>query len=63
MTRRAVVCRALVGAASVPVVVDGDGLTALGSDARDVLARRTAPTILTPHDGEYARLAGQRARR
>jgi NAD(P)H-hydrate epimerase len=50
--------RELVAAAPVPIVVDGDGLTALGNRARDVIARRTAPTILTPHDGEYERLAG-----
>ncbi len=48
----------LVSSAPVPVVVDGDGLTALGGQAGDVLARRGAPTVLTPHDGEFARLAG-----
>jgi NAD(P)H-hydrate epimerase len=37
-----------------PVVVDGDGLSALGRD----LPRRAAPTVLTPHDGEYERLTG-----
>lgn len=50
--------RVLVARSSTPVVVDGDGLTALGSDAADVLAGRTAPTVLTPHDGEFRRLAG-----
>jgi NAD(P)H-hydrate epimerase len=50
--------RELVAGAAVPVVVDGDGLTALGAGAREVIARRRAPTVLTPHDGEYARLAG-----
>jgi NAD(P)H-hydrate epimerase len=46
--------RALVGAAAskVTVLVDGDGLTALGE--RPVVSG----AILTPHDGEYARLAG-----
>jgi NAD(P)H-hydrate epimerase len=41
-------------------VIDADGITALGDvgRARELLARRTEPTILTPHDGEYARLAG-----
>jgi NAD(P)H-hydrate epimerase len=39
----------------VPTVVDGDGLTALGTDA----ASYAHPlTVLTPHDGEYERLAG-----
>jgi NAD(P)H-hydrate epimerase len=43
-----------------PLVVDADALSALGDadSARAVVAARTAPTILTPHDGEYARLAG-----
>ncbi len=42
-----------------PAVVDGDGLTALGRDVAR-LATRGAPTVLTPHDGEYERLAGRR---
>ena len=50
--------RRLVAAAPVPVLVDGDGLTALGDDPAAVLAERTAPTVLTPHDGEHARLTG-----
>lgn len=50
--------RQFVRRATMPVVVDGDGLTALGADASDVLAGRSAPTVLTPHDGEFARLAG-----
>jgi NAD(P)H-hydrate epimerase len=48
--------RRLVAEAALPVVVDGDGLTALGARAADVLAGRPAPTVLTPHDGELARL-------
>jgi ADP-dependent NAD(P)H-hydrate dehydratase / NAD(P)H-hydrate epimerase len=44
--------------AGVPMVVDGDGLSALGRQAGEVLADRTAPTVLTPHDGEFARLTG-----
>lgn len=48
----------LASSAPVPLLVDGDGLTALGAQAGGVLSRRGAPTILTPHDGEYARLAG-----
>jgi NAD(P)H-hydrate epimerase len=52
--------RAVVAAAPVPVVVDADGLHALGSadEAAGVLAGRAAPSVLTPHDGEFARLAG-----
>ena len=43
----------------IPAVVDADGLRLL---ARPELAarlrRRTAPTVLTPHDGEFAALTG-----
>jgi NAD(P)H-hydrate epimerase len=49
--------------ALVPVVVDGDGLFALAwNDAGTpaFLAERAVPTILTPHDGEYGTLTGQR---
>jgi NAD(P)H-hydrate epimerase len=39
----------------VPTVVDGDGLTLLGTD----VGLYTHPlTVLTPHDGEYERLMG-----
>jgi NAD(P)H-hydrate epimerase len=48
--------RVVVAKSTEPVVVvDADGLTALGRDAADVVGPRT---ILTPHDGEFARLAG-----
>lgn len=50
--------RTLVSGLDLPVVVDGDGLTALGADAAKVVAGRRAGTVLTPHDGEFARLAG-----
>lgn len=50
--------RALLAGATRPVVVDGDGLTLLGTAAADVLAGRPAPTVLTPHDGELAALTG-----
>jgi hydroxyethylthiazole kinase-like uncharacterized protein yjeF len=46
--------------ADLPVLVDGDGLSVLGEDAAPVLLGRSAPTVLTPHDGEYERLAGAR---
>ncbi len=52
--------RRLAAIAPVPLVLDADGLHALGTvdQAQPVLARRTAPTVLTPHDGELARLTG-----
>jgi NAD(P)H-hydrate epimerase len=42
-------------AAGLPTVVDADGLTALGTDAAGIVG---TATVLTPHDGEFARLAG-----
>lgn len=52
--------RAVVANAPVPLVIDADALTALGdvSAARTLLDKRSAPSVLTPHDGEYARLTG-----
>lgn len=44
-----------------PVVLDADGLNAVaagGEAGLDLLAARTAPTVLTPHPGEFARLTG-----
>ena len=51
--------RRLIERAPVPVVADADALFALGdaASARPVLAG-DRPVILTPHDGEYARLLG-----
>lgn len=50
--------RRLLQGLRVPVVVDGDGLHALGSEPAAVLAGRSAPTVLTPHDGEARQLLG-----
>ena len=50
--------RRLVAEAPVPLVLDADGLNALEGDL-DALTARPAPTVLTPHAGEYARLAGE----
>lgn len=43
-------------ASDVPVLVDADGLTELARIGPEALAGRTAPTLLTPHTGEAARL-------
>lgn len=51
--------RELAGITPLPLVIDGDGLFALGLEAAEVLASRTAPTVLTPHDGEYRILTGE----
>jgi NAD(P)H-hydrate epimerase len=47
--------RGLLAAYAGPAVVDADGLFALGTG--EVVADRKAPTLLTPHAGEFARLA------
>lgn len=39
-----------------PVLVDADGLNLLASH-KDLLRRRKAVTVITPHEGEFARLA------
>jgi hydroxyethylthiazole kinase-like uncharacterized protein yjeF len=41
-------------ATDLPVLVDADGLTML-AQARDLVRRRAAPTVLTPHDREFER--------
>ena len=43
-------------ATDVPVLVDADGLTELARLGPGALAGRAAPTLLTPHTGEAARL-------
>ena len=53
--------RLVVLGAPVPVVIDGDALFAMAwnvQDAAALLRRRTTPTVLTPHDGEFALLTG-----
>ncbi len=47
--------RELVMKLDKPLLIDGDGLTAIAQDT-SVLKGRKAPTILTPHPGEMARL-------
>ncbi|HEX4393502.1 MAG TPA: NAD(P)H-hydrate dehydratase [Mycobacterium sp.] len=42
---------------NLPVLIDADGLTILAAHP-DMLASRRASTVLTPHAGEFARLAG-----
>lgn len=42
----------------VPFVIDADGLNIVASKP-EVLRRLAAPAVLTPHPGEFARLAGR----
>ena len=47
----------LLAELEVPVVLDADGINAVAGHI-DVLDKRSAPTVLTPHEGEFARLIG-----
>ncbi|MBS3955924.1 MAG: NAD(P)H-hydrate dehydratase [Clostridiales bacterium] len=51
------VVRALTESLDVPLVIDADGLNAL-IDTVGAITVREAPTIITPHPGELARLLG-----
>ena len=48
----------LVSAIKKPLLIDGDGLTAIAGDLR-LLRERPGATILTPHLGELANLTGK----
>ncbi len=50
------VLKFLLKNADCPLILDADGIT-LAAKHKDILRGRTYPTILTPHDGEFARLA------
>lgn len=47
----------LVTSVDKPLVIDADGLNLLAPQM-DLLRKRSGPTILTPHPGEFARLQG-----
>jgi NAD(P)H-hydrate epimerase len=49
--------RELAARLEVPLVLDADGLNA-HAERLDSLASRSAPTVLTPHEGELGRLLG-----
>jgi ADP-dependent NAD(P)H-hydrate dehydratase / NAD(P)H-hydrate epimerase len=52
--------RRLVATFPGPVVIDADGLFAIGTgaDAAQALEGRPGPAVLTPHEGEFTRLVG-----
>ena len=49
--------RRIVPEIRVPLILDADGINAFAG-APENLKTRTAPTVLTPHPGEFARLTG-----
>lgn len=51
------VVEAVLKNAECPVVLDADGINLLARH-KDILRGRAFPTILTPHDGEFARIGG-----
>lgn len=51
------IVRFVLERSGVPVVIDADGLNALGEDM-SVLGNRQVPIVLTPHPGEMSRLQG-----
>ncbi len=57
--RTAAAVRRIVAEAPIPLVLDADGLNALAGDL-GLLRARTAPSVLTPHAGEYVHLAGEK---
>jgi len=48
--------RELVQKTEKPILLDGDGITALAGNP-EIIKARNAPTILTPHLGEMSRMA------
>lgn len=52
------VVKAVLENAQCPVVLDADGINVIAAH-KDIVRGRSAPTILTPHDGEFARIGGE----
>lgn len=52
------VVRHVLRSVHLPVVLDADGINALAGHIDVLDARRGACTVLTPHDGEFARIGG-----
>jgi len=50
--------RGLIASIEKPVLLDGDGITAVSGLAK-LIRERPAPTVLTPHAGEMSRLTGK----
>lgn len=49
---------AIMDTVQYPLVLDADGINAIAGHMDVLYRRRGCPTVLTPHDGEFARLGG-----
>ena len=49
----------IISSCRIPLVLDADGLNAISAHM-DVLREATCPIVLTPHEGEFARLTQER---
>jgi NAD(P)H-hydrate epimerase len=47
----------LLTRSEIPLILDADGINVLEGNI-DILKRASCPVVLTPHDGEFARLTG-----
>lgn len=54
------IAQAVLASYQGPVVLDADGISLMAAH-KNILRDRTAPTILTPHAGEFARFSGVQA--
>ena len=52
--------KAVIRRIDIPIVIDADGLNNIAGQTQ-LLKKRKAPTVLTPHPGEMARLIGTNA--
>ncbi|MCD7844303.1 MAG: NAD(P)H-hydrate dehydratase [Oscillospiraceae bacterium] len=57
----AAVVAAVLRETTIPVVADADALWAIGQDL-SLLDEAKAPVVITPHEGEFARLLGREVR-
>jgi len=51
----------IISETDAPLVLDADGLNCLALEGLDILEKRRAPAILTPHPGEMSRLVNMPA--
>ncbi len=52
------ITKMILSEAKIPVVLDADGINVIAAH-KDIVRDRRYPTILTPHAGEFMRIAGQ----